>query len=90
MTGAMSSETYVHWFPSVSSSQRNKDGTKTTEKTFWDLQQAIFDRFEIVEEDGQFLHLDALPQKLSIGRYCVLDAYITYNKCCDNGCKGRP
>ncbi|KAJ7301654.1 hypothetical protein DFH08DRAFT_906608, partial [Mycena albidolilacea] len=28
------------------------DVTKTTEKTFWDLQQAIFDRFEIVEEDG--------------------------------------
>jgi hypothetical protein len=37
---------------SSSSSKRNKDGIKPTGQTFSELQQAIFDRFEIMEDDG--------------------------------------
>jgi hypothetical protein len=60
-----------------------------TGQTFWELQQAIFDLFEVVEEDGQF-SASVYPPKLSICRHRVSNGQTTYNgvrECWDNGCR---
>ncbi|KAF7374462.1 Kinase-like protein [Mycena sanguinolenta] len=60
-----------------------EDGTRMTGQTVSELQQAIFDRFEIVEEDGAaFLRAKSNPAIYKALISCLKDA-------CDPGIPGR-